>query len=99
MGLNDARIIEGLLAAGLVGSFIANHATFAAEIAGCQAEIGAASAMAAAGVVQLMNGSASEGFRAATIAMHSFMGLICDPIGGITEIRASSATPRRPPFP
>lgn len=86
MGLDDSRIIDGLLAAGLVGSFIANYATFGAEVAGCQAEVGSASCMAAAGVVQLMNGSVSEGFRAAAIAMQSFLGLICDPVGGISEI-------------
>jgi len=86
MGLDDSRIIDGLLAAGLVGSFIANYATFGAEVAGCQAEVGSASCMAAAGVVQLMNGTVSEGFRAAAVAMQSFLGLICDPVGGIAEI-------------
>jgi len=86
MGLDDNKIVDGLLAAGLVGSFIANYATFGAEVAGCQAEVGSASCMAAAGIVQMMGGSVVEGFRAASIAMQSFLGLICDPVGGITEI-------------
>ncbi|NLV57964.1 MAG: hypothetical protein GXY67_04275 [Clostridiales bacterium] len=86
LSMDDEKIMEGLLAAGLVGSFIANSATFGAEEAGCQAEIGAAACMAAAGVVELMGGSVEHGFRASTIAMQSFLGLICDPVGGITEI-------------
>ncbi|GAB1477261.1 L-serine ammonia-lyase, iron-sulfur-dependent, subunit alpha [Bacillota bacterium] len=86
MGLDDASLVEGLLASGLIGSFIANQATFGAEAAGCQAEVGSSCAMAAGGMVQLMGGSPIQGFRAAAIAMQSFMGLICDPVGGIAEI-------------
>ena len=85
LGRTDAEILDALWAAGLVGALIANQATFGAEVAGCQAEIGAAACMAAAGVVQLMGGSIACGFDAACIAMQSFLGLICDPIAGLTE--------------
>lgn len=85
IGCSDEEIIDGLWAAGLVGAFIANQATFGAEVAGCQAEIGSAACMAAAGAVQLMGGTILQGFHAASIAMQSFLGLICDPIGGLTE--------------
>jgi len=86
MNLSDEEIIKGLLASCLIGAFIANQATFSAEVAGCQAENGAASAMAAAGLVQLMEGSVEKGFSAASIALQNLLGLICDPIGGLTEI-------------
>lgn len=86
MGLKDKGIIEALLAAGVVGAFIANQATFGAEVAGCQAENGAASAMAAAGVIQMLEGTVEEGFQAASLALQNLLGLICDPIGGLTEI-------------
>jgi len=86
MGLSDEEIIRGLLAAGLAGSFIGNHATFGAEVAGCQAENGSASAMAACGVVQLLGGTAEQGFMAASLALQNTLGLVCDPVGGLTEI-------------
>ncbi len=86
MGLCDDDIVKALLASGLVGAFIANQATFGAEVAACQAENGAASAMAAAGVVQLMGGTVEEGFAAASVALQNLLGLICDPVGGLTEI-------------
>lgn len=86
MGCTDEKIIKGLLAAGLAGAFIANQATFGAEVAGCQAENGAASAMAAAGVVMLLGGTAAQGFAAASMALQNMLGLICDPVGGLTEI-------------
>ena len=83
---DDEEIKKALLAAGLVGVFIANQATFGGEVGACQAENGSAAAMAAAGVVQLMGGSAEEGFRAASAALQNMLGLICDPIAGLTEI-------------
>ena len=86
MGCTAKQILDALWASGLVGAFIANQATFGAEVAGCQAEIGAAACMAAAGVVQLMGGSIQEGFHASCIAMQSLMGLICDPVAGLVEI-------------
>jgi len=86
MGCTKEEIIKGLLASGLAGAFIANQATFGAEVAACQAENGAASAMAAAGVVQLLGGNAEQGFKAASLALENMLGLICDPIGGLTEI-------------
>ncbi len=86
MGCTKDALIKGLLASGLVGAFIANQATFGAEVAACQAENGAASAMAAGGVVQLLGGNAEQGFKAASLALENLLGLICDPIGGLTEI-------------
>ena len=86
MNLSEDTALKGLLAGGLVGAFIANHATFGAEVAGCQAENGAASAMAAAAVVCMLGGSAEQSFQAASMALQNMLGLICDPVGGLTEI-------------
>ena len=86
LGKSDGEILDALWASGLVGAFIANQATFGAEVAGCQAEIGSACCMAAAGAVQLAGGTVRQGFDAACIAMQSLLGLICDPVGGLTEI-------------
>lgn len=86
MGMSKDCIIKGLLTAGLVGSFIANRATFGAEVAACQAEIGSASSMAAAGIMSLLGGTAQQIFQAASLALQNMLGLVCDPVGGLTEI-------------
>lgn len=86
MGCSKEEIVKGLLASGLVGAFIANQASFGAEVAACQAENGSASAMAAAGVVRLLGGNTIQGFKAASLALQNMLGLVCDPVGGLTEI-------------
>jgi L-serine dehydratase len=75
-----------LLAAGLVGVFVSNRATFAAEVAGCQVEIGAAGAMAAAAVVEAAGGTARQAADAAAIAFQNTMGSVCDLVQAMVEI-------------
>ncbi|MBP5750055.1 MAG: L-serine ammonia-lyase, iron-sulfur-dependent, subunit alpha [Firmicutes bacterium] len=86
MGYSSEKIREGILVAGLVGAFIANQATFGAEVAGCQAENGSASAMAAAGLAHMMGCGPEAVFRAASMALQNTLGLVCDPIAGLTEV-------------
>ena len=86
MGLKDSEITKAFLAAGLIGVFIAGESTFAAEECGCQAECGSASGMAAAGLVQLMNGTADQALAAASIALQNTMGMICDPVARRVEV-------------
>jgi L-serine dehydratase len=85
MGLGEEEIARAFLAAGLVGAFIATAWTFAAEVGGCQAEGGAAAAMAAAALVTLAGGPADRALAAASMAMQSMIGLICDPIANRVE--------------
>ncbi|MGZ5515605.1 MAG: L-serine ammonia-lyase, iron-sulfur-dependent, subunit alpha [Candidatus Aminicenantales bacterium] len=75
-----------LLAAAAVGTIIARRATFAAEVAGCQVEIGAAGAMAAAAVVEAAGGSAARAADAAAVALQNTMGSVCDLVQGLCEI-------------
>lgn len=82
----ENEIAKALLAAGMIGIFIAKSATFAAEVAGCQAECGAGSAMAAAGLVTLMGGAAEVAVAAASMALQNVLGLICDPVAGRVEV-------------
>lgn len=86
LGCTKEEIVKGLLASGLAGAFIANQASFGAEVAACQAENGSASAMAATGVVQMLGGSVEQGFKAASLALQNMLGIVCDPVGGLTEI-------------
>jgi len=85
-GLSQKQAALALLAAGAVGLVVAMRATFAAEVAGCQVEIAASGAMAAAAVVEVAGGRARQAADAAAIAFQNTMGLICDPVQGIVEI-------------
>ena len=76
---------RGMLAAGLIGVFIATRWSFAAEVGGCQAEGGSAAAMAAAALVTLANGTLQQSLAAASLAFQSMLGLICDPIANRVE--------------
>jgi L-serine dehydratase len=80
------RVLSALFAAGAVGLVFARRATFAAEVAGCQVEIGAAGAMAAAAVVEAVGGTAAQACDAAAISLQNSMGSVCDLVQGLCEI-------------
>jgi L-serine dehydratase len=86
MGLDIEDVTKGMLAAGIIGVFIAEHATFAAEVCGCQAECGSGSGMAAAGLVQLAGGTAEQCVDAASMALQNMLGLVCDPVANRVEV-------------
>jgi len=86
MKFTDEQIARSMLAAGMIGVFIARFSTFAAEVGGCQAECGAGSGMAAAGLVTLMGGSAQTAVAAASMALQNSFGMVCDPVAGRVEI-------------
>lgn len=83
---DDAQIRQFLLVAGEIGSIFKKGATISAAMGGCQAEIGVSSAMAAAGLCELMGGTPEQVLIAAEIAMEHHLGLTCDPIGGLVQI-------------
>ena len=84
-GFGEEQLLDALLSAGAVGYLIARSATVAGAEGGCQAEVGAASAMAAAAVTGLHGGSPQQALWAAGTALVNLMGLVCDPIGGLVE--------------
>jgi L-serine dehydratase len=86
LGASEEQVLKALWAAGGIGLIIARRATFAAEVAGCQAEVGAASAMAAAGLVELAGGSARQAEEAASVALQNSLGMICDPVAGLVQV-------------
>lgn len=69
-----------------IGSLFKKGATISAAEGGCQAEIGVSSAMAAAGLTEILGGTPSQAIMAAEIAMEHHLGLTCDPIGGLVQI-------------
>ncbi len=86
MDLDETEMAKAMLAAGLIGVFIATRWTFAAEVGGCQAEgARAAASMAAAALVTLAGGTRDQAIAAASLAFQSMLGLICDPIANRVE--------------
>jgi L-serine dehydratase len=80
------RLIKGLFTAAAVGLIIAERASLSAAKAGCQAEIGAAVAMAAAGLTEMRSGTPQQCLDSAAIGLKSYLGLVCDPLGGLVEV-------------
>lgn len=83
---DEEKIIRFLLTASEIGSIFKKGATISAAMGGCQAEIGVSSAMAAAGLTEIMGGTQRQAMMAAEIAMEHHLGMTCDPIGGLVQI-------------
>jgi L-serine dehydratase len=84
--LSQRQAALALFAASAIGLIVARRATFAAELAGCQVEIGVAGAMAAAAVLEVAGSSARQAVDAAAISLQNTMGMPCDPVAGTCEI-------------
>ncbi len=85
MGLGEVEMAKAMLSGGIIGAFIAIRWTFAAEVGGCQAEGGSAACMAAAALVDMAGGTLTQSVAAASMALQSMLGLICDPIANRVE--------------
>ena len=85
-GNKEEKIIQFLLTASEIGSIFKKGATISAAMGGCQAEIGVSSAMAAAGLTEVMGGTQRQVLMAAEIAMEHHLGLTCDPIAGLVQV-------------
>lgn len=84
-GFTDDELISALWNAAAIGYLISRNATIAGAEGGCQAEVGAASAMAASALCQLFGGTPEVCLSAAGDAISNILGLVCDPIGGLVE--------------
>ena len=82
----DEELIKALYVTAGFGSVIATRASVSGAEAGCQAEIGSASAMAAAALVYLHGGSEEQMAHAVAIAIKNLLGLVCDPVAGLVEV-------------
>lgn len=85
-GLSDEAIIDGLATAGLIGNIIKTNASISGAECGCQAEVGSACSMAAAGLAEISGMSLDQIEYAAEVAMEHHLGLTCDPINGLVQI-------------
>lgn len=82
----EEDMVHALYLAGGFGNIIAERASISGAEAGCQAEIGAASAMAAAALTFLRGGTPEACGNACAIALKNLLGLVCDPVAGLVEI-------------
>ena len=84
--LTEEEICRGLLTAGIIGNVVKTNASISGAECGCQAEIGTACSMAAAGLAELYGMSLDEIEYAAEVALEHHLGLTCDPVGGLVQI-------------
>ncbi len=84
--LSDAAMVQALYVAAGFGQVIATRASISGAEGGCQAEIGSASAMAAAALVHLRGGSPEQMAAACAMAIKNLLGLVCDPVAGLVEV-------------
>jgi L-serine dehydratase len=84
--LSDDALVDALAVAGLIGAVIAERASLSGAEGGCQAETGAAAAMAAGAATEMLGGSPAQVGHATALAMQGTLGLVCDPLGGLVEL-------------
>jgi len=82
----DDTVVDALAVAGLIGAVIAERASLSGAEGGCQAETGAAAAMAAGAAIEMLGGTPCQSGHAAALAMQGTLGLVCDPLGGFVEL-------------
>jgi L-serine dehydratase len=75
-----------LLASAAVGGIIKHNASISGAEVGCQGEVGSASAMAAAGLAEVLGGTPQQVENAAEIALEHHLGMTCDPVGGLVQV-------------
>jgi L-serine dehydratase len=75
-----------LLASAAVGGIIKHNASISGAEVGCQGEVGSASAMAAAGLAEVLGGTPEQVENAAEIALEHHLGMTCDPVGGLVQV-------------
>jgi len=84
--LPPEKIREGMLAAAAIGYLCKHNATLSAAEGGCQAEIGVASAMAAALVATANDSAPRVVENAAESALEHHLGMTCDPVAGFVQV-------------
>jgi len=84
--LDDEKVVDALATAGLIGAIIADRASLSGAEGGCQAETGAAAAMAAGAATEMLGGNPMQVGHATALAQQGTLGLVCDPLGGLVEL-------------
>ncbi|MEO9516920.1 MAG: L-serine ammonia-lyase [Paracoccaceae bacterium] len=85
-GASAAHVEDFLLTAAAIGGLVKFNASISGAEAGCQAEVGSAAAMAAAGLCAVMGGTPQQVENAAEIALEHHLGMTCDPVKGLVQV-------------
>ncbi len=85
-GASERQVGEFLLVASAIGSLVQRNASISGAECGCQAEVGSASAMAAAGLAHVLGGTSEQIENAAEIALEHHLGMTCDPVAGLVQV-------------
>ena len=85
-GASERHVEDFLLTAAAIGGLVKYNASISGAEAGCQAEVGSAAAMAAAGLCAVMGGTPEQIENAAEIALEHHLGMTCDPVKGLVQV-------------
>jgi L-serine dehydratase len=85
-GIGEEEVVDALATAGLIGAVVAERASLSGAEGGCQAETGAAAAMAAGAGTEMLGGTPTQVGHAVALAQQGTLGLVCDPLGGLVEL-------------
>jgi L-serine dehydratase len=85
-GASEAHVEDFLLTAAAIGGLVKFNASISGAEAGCQAEVGSAAAMAAAGLCAVLGGTPEQNENAAEIALEHHLGMTCDPVKGLVQV-------------
>jgi len=85
-GASRARLAEFMLTAAAIGGLAKHNASISGAECGCQAEVGSAAAMAAAGLAAVLGGTPEQVENAAEIALEHHLGMTCDPVAGLVQV-------------
>ena len=85
-GASSSKIGEFMLTAAAIGGLVKHNASISGAECGCQAEVGSAAAMAAAGFAAVMGGTPEQVENAAEIALEHHLGMTCDPVRGLVQV-------------
>ncbi|WP_422031985.1 L-serine ammonia-lyase [Roseovarius sp.] len=85
-GASEAQVEDFLLTAAAIGGLVKYNASISGAEAGCQAEVGSAAAMGAAGLAAVLGGTPQQIENAAEIALEHHLGMTCDPVKGLVQV-------------
>jgi L-serine dehydratase len=85
-GANPRNLGDFLLTAAAIGGLCKHNASISGAECGCQAEVGSAAAMAAAGLAAVLGGTPEQVENAAEIALEHHLGMTCDPVKGLVQV-------------
>ena len=85
-GASESKVEDFMLTASAIGGLVKFNASISGAEAGCQAEVGSASAMGAAGLAAVLGGTPAQIENAAEIALEHHLGMTCDPVKGLVQV-------------